>query len=123
MLDRSRKNKGYSKKIKRLRRGIVITVVAACIIPTCICVILSVRYDRLNAKYKQSTADLEWYRQRYGSELSILSAVQPDTEAETDNVPDAEAGGFEQDYSDVDTSGALNPEDIEGTRYVYLTYL
>ena len=46
MLDRSRKKKVYSKKIKRLRRGIVITVVAACLIPTCICVILSVRYDR-----------------------------------------------------------------------------
>ena len=120
MLDRSRKKKVYSKKIKRLRRGIVITVVAACLIPTCICVILSVRYDRLNAKYKQSTADLEWYRQRYGSELSILSAVQPDVNE--DNVPDAEAGGFEQDYADVDTSGALNPEDIEGTRYVYLTF-
>ncbi|WP_026514150.1 polysaccharide deacetylase family protein [Butyrivibrio sp. LB2008] len=124
MLDGNRKKKTYSKKIKRLRRGIVITVVAACLIPTCICIILSVRYDRLNAKYKQSTADLEWYRQRYGSELSILSAMQPDEDAAGAAGSDlgAETGGFEQDYADVDTSGAQNPEDIEGTRYVYLTF-
>ena len=82
------------------------------------------KYDRLNAKYKQSTADLEWYRQRYGSELSILSAMQPDEDAAGAAGSDlgAETGGFEQDYADVDTSGAQNPEDIEGTRYVYLTF-
>ena len=65
-------SKHYSKRIRYLRRLIVTTVVAACLIPTCICLIMAVRYDRLNTRYEQSMADLEWYRDRYGSEMEIL---------------------------------------------------
>ncbi len=120
--ERGKQQKVYSKKIQRLRRLILITVAAACLIPTCVCVILAVRYDRLRVKYDQSRADLEWYRNKYGDEMSIL-ADNGESETDTpDTSTDAETGEFEVDYANVDVSGAQNPEDIEGTRYVYLTF-
>ena len=119
-----RNKKVYSKKIIRLRRAILALVAAACLIPTCFCVILSIRYDRLNAKYEQSIADLDWYRQKYGDELSIVFSEENGGNKTADAKEDinAETGGFEQDYAEVDSSGEQSPEDIEGTRYVYLTF-
>ena len=115
-----------------MRRLILTTVAAACLIPTCICIILAIRYDRLNTKYEQSKADLEWYREKYGSEMEILSS-EPATPVETVEESPVEvekssladltvAEGMDVDYATVDVSGAQNPEDIEGTRYVYLTF-
>ena len=114
-----KQKKVYSKKIQKLRRAIVFTVDAACLIPTCICLILAVRYDRLRTKYEKSEADLNWYRDRYGDEKSILAASDS---GDSGGDVNAETGGFEWDYANVDVSGAQNPEDIEGTRYVYLTF-
>ncbi len=108
-------SKQYSKKIRNLRRLILIAVAAACLIPLCICVILAIRYDRLRTKYEQSEADLAWYRERYGSEMEILSAEGAEGSDETSESMDV-------DYATVEVSGAQNPEDIEGTRYVYLTF-
>ena len=116
--------KVYSKRIQNLRRMILISVAAACLIPTCICVILAIRYDRLKSAYDQNMADLEWYRDRFGDEIKILSGDSEtakesgDVQSETPSL----AEEFEADYSSVYISGAQNPEDIEGTRYVYLTF-
>ncbi|MCR5155380.1 MAG: polysaccharide deacetylase [Butyrivibrio sp.] len=114
-------SKQYSKRIRYLRRLIVTTVAAACLIPTCICVILAVRYDRLHSDYEKTKADLDWYREQFGSERDILaSEALPD-----EKDPDIAKTGSEEmdvDYATVDVSGAQNPEDIEGTRYVYLTF-
>ena len=112
--------KVYSKRIQNLRRMILISVAAACLIPTCICVILAIRYDRLRTKYEQNKADLDWYRARFGDELSILS--DDDKTEKPSESATAEQAEFEEDYSDIYVSGAQNPEDIEGTRYVYLTF-
>ena len=119
-----KEKKVYSKRIQNLRRLILITVAAACLIPTCICVILAIRYDRLRTQYEQSKADLEWYRNRFGDEMSILSDSSEIDKAASNQETDlnAETGGFEDDYASVEVSGAQNPEDIEGTRYVYLTF-
>ncbi len=114
-------SKHYSKRIRYLRRLIITTVVAACLIPTCICLIMAVRYDRLNTRYEQSQADLAWYRDRYGSEMEILKDEEP-SEVESTNNALANSEEMDVDYATVDVSGALNPEDIEGTRYVYLTF-
>ncbi len=114
-------SKHYSKRIRYLRRLIITTVVAACLIPTCICLIMAVRYDRLNTRYEQSQADLAWYRDRYGSEMEILRDEEP-SEVESTNNALANSEEMDVDYATVDVSGALNPEDIEGTRYVYLTF-
>ncbi len=123
--------KVYSKRITRLRRLIVGTVAAACLIPICICIILAIRYDRLRTEYEQSRADLEWYRNRYGTEMQILSGnettevvetvipAQEDKSVETEPVETIE---MDADYATEVVSGAENPEDIEGTRYVYLTF-
>ena len=114
----------YSKRIRYLRRLILISVAAACLIPICICVILAVRYDRLNSKYEQARADLDWYRQRFGNEKDIL-ALEDTDETPSEGGEGSSASAFESmdvDYATVDVSGAQNPEDIEGTRYVYLTF-
>ncbi len=120
--ERGKQQKVYSKRIQRLRRLILITVAAACLIPTCVCVILAVRYDRLRVRYEQSRADLEWYRNKYGDEMSILAGNGESEADTTDTSTDAETGEFEVDYANIEVSGAQNPEDIEGTRYVYLTF-
>ncbi|RKM62059.1 polysaccharide deacetylase [Butyrivibrio sp. CB08] len=115
----------YSKRIRYLRRLILTSVAAACLIPICICVILAVRYDRLNSKYEQARADLDWYRGRYGSEKDILTSEENMQEADSSFATDGATVVFETmdvDYATVEVSGAQNPEDIEGTRYVYLTF-
>ena len=127
--DGNNSKKVYSKRVRTLRRLILFAIAASCLIPTCICVILAVRYDRLRTDYEQSKADLQWYREQYGTEMEILSEgalesddalAGSDTSLEASDVAgDAE---FDVDYATVDVSGAQNPEDIEGTRYVYLTF-
>ena len=80
------------------------------------------RYDRLNVRYEQAVSDLEWYRTRYGSEMDILSSGE---DTPSDDVQKAPSPGTEEmdvDYADIEVAGAQNPEDIEGTRYVYLTF-
>ena len=131
--------KVYSKRVQHLRRLIVATVIASCLIPTCICIILAIKYDRLRGNFEQSTTDLAWYRDRYGTEMEILAreaeeAAQPAQEATTELISEIEAAEASQtetstdlvnmdvDYANVEVSGAQNPEDIEGTRYVYLTF-
>ena len=134
--------KVYSKRITRLRRLIVGTVAAACLVPICICIILAIRYDRLRTEYEQSRADLEWYRNRYGTEMEILGGsgddtvravsdktaevvetVIPSIEEKTVAKEPIDIDETEVDYATEVVSGeALNPEDIEGTRYVYLTF-
>ena len=99
----------YSSRIRRLRRLILTTVAASCLIPTCICVILAVRFDRLNDRYKQASADLEWYRSRYGSEMEILGTegetkAQEQPEAKPDAKPETKttASGAAEENMDVD---------------------
>ena len=114
----------YSKRIRYLRRLILTSVAAACLIPICICVILAVRYDRLNSKYEQAKADLEWYRERFGNEKDILASQDQGQESSEGSTASTASEGesMDVDYATVDVSGAQNPEDIEGTRYVYLTF-
>ena len=114
-------SKQYSKRIRYLRRLIITTVAAACLIPTCICVILAIRYDRLHTEYEKSMADLEWYREQFGSERDIL-ATEAEPDGEDSNIVETTSEEMDVDYATVDVSGAQNPEDIEGTRYVYLTF-
>ncbi len=115
-------SKQYSKRIRYLRRLILTTVAAACLIPTCICVILAIRYDRLSTKYEQSEADLAWYREKYGSEMEILSSEEEVNTDDSSFTGATTAEGMDVDYATIDVSGAQNPENIEGTRYVYLTF-
>ncbi|MBR7088046.1 MAG: polysaccharide deacetylase, partial [Mogibacterium sp.] len=86
-----------------------------------ICVILAVRYDRLHTDYEKTMADLEWYREQFGSERDIL-ATEAEPDGEDSNIVETTSEGMDVDYATVDVSGAQNPEDIEGTRYVYLTF-
>ena len=141
--DDKKSRKVYSKKITYLRRLIVGTVAASCLIPLCICIILAIRYDRLRSEYEQSRADLEWYRNRFGTEREILGsddleAAAAETSEDSlqsrtqSNTLADEPGAEENKQYDIDgsavTSGdtpkedAGSSENIEGTRYVYLTF-
>ena len=131
-----KKKKEYSGRIMRLRRLIIAVVVLSCLIPTCLCLVLSIRFDRLRSEYEQTRADLDWYRNRYGSEMDILAGNTAEEETSEDTgtrepevtvvevtpEPAAESAEFEADIAVVEMTGAQNPEDIEGTRYVYLTF-
>ena len=121
----------YSKRITYLRRLIVGTVAAACLIPICICIILAIRYDRLKTVYEQNRADLDWYRNRFGTEMEILGANESTptesspvlTAVETEAIPSSDGTmDMESDYVSEVVVDAQNPEDIQGTRYVYLTF-
>ena len=116
--------KEYSKRIRRLRRLIIGAVAASCLIPTCICIILAIRFDRLKNDLEQSEANLDWYRNRFGLEKDILSGGEnADTElvGGSSEVADSVVTA-DVDYATVEITGAQNPENIEGTRYVYLTF-
>ena len=82
---------------------ILVTVAAACLVPTCICVILAIRYDRLKSAYDQNKADLEWYRDRFGDEMSILAGGSEEVNTSDKVVSDSEplTEEFETDYSDI----------------------
>ncbi|WP_026653224.1 polysaccharide deacetylase family protein [Butyrivibrio proteoclasticus] len=120
------KKKTYSKRIARLRKLIVGAVIASCLIPTCICVILAIKCDRLSTAYAQSQADLEWYRGRFGTEMEILAGSDSGDALASLGSSAFEEPVYEEDFESdmaiVDLSGAQNPEDIEGVRYVYLTF-
>ena len=124
----SKSKKGYSKRSQRLRRLIVATVVASCLVPTCICVILAVKYDRLKTDYEQVQNNLGWYRNSFGYEKDIMSGGGVDKTQAFDGSTtgtDTDAYGdttYDVDYANIEVSGAENPENIEGTRYVYLTF-
>ena len=129
--DVKRSKKVYSKRITYLRRLIVGVVAASCLIPICICVILAIRYDRLRTAYEQNRADLDWYRNRYGTEMEILSGessgeteIVENLTASAEDMQETQSGTseVEAEYTGETTSEALNPENIEGTRYVYLTF-
>ena len=134
--DDKKSKKVYSKKITYLRRLIVGAVAASCLIPLCICVILAIRYDRLRSEFEQNKADLEWYRNRFGTEREILlsdnsEAPQEETvvvQAQVDEPGVEENKQYDIDGSEVVTDStteaddAQNAENIEGTRYVYLTF-
>ena len=120
--DKKKEKVTYSKRIRYLRRLILTSVAAACLIPLCVCVILAVRYDRLNVRYEQAIADLDWYRSRYGSEMDIMASEEAVSPEESEAPASSGTEEMDVDYATVDVSGAVNPEDIEGTRYVYLTF-
>ena len=135
--DEKKSRKVYSKKITYLRRLIVGAVAASCLIPICICVILAIRYDRLRSEYEQNKADLDWYRNRFGTERQILGSdeIAAENEEATQTTSQVESqDAVENRQYDIDGSEEVadseqenasetqNAENIEGTRYVYLTF-
>ena len=62
-----------------LRRLIITAVSLACLIPTCICVILAVRYDRSQTRLRQAADDLAWYREHYGESEYEAAIAQSHT--------------------------------------------
>ncbi|MCR5556212.1 MAG: polysaccharide deacetylase [Butyrivibrio sp.] len=137
--DDKKSKKVYSKKITYLRRLIVGSVAASCLIPLCICIILAIRYDRLRSEYEQSRADLEWYRNRFGTEREILGSdgtevAETEQTKQIDSQPQIDEPGAEENIQydidgsevatdvDEDADDTANVENIEGTRYVYLTF-
>ena len=54
------------KRIRFLRRLILISIAAAVLIPTCICVVLAVKYDRVLGTLDMAKEELAWYEEHFG---------------------------------------------------------
>ncbi len=67
------------KRIRFLRKVILVSIAAACLIPTCICLILAIKYDRLSDKLDKARDELAWYESQYGD--SALAEAKGDDRA------------------------------------------
>lgn len=126
-----------SRRIRRLRNLILLTIAAAVMIPICICVILAVRFDRLSTEYERTREDLTWYKEHFGIhvESESESYVSDDNTEDTDNADNIasteasrELSQEEQDARDGE-SAVVSEEDVntpegkdDGVRRVYLTF-
>ena len=54
------------KRIRFLRRLILLTIAAACLIPTSICLLLAVKYHRVNNTLDKAKEELAWYEEHFG---------------------------------------------------------
>ena len=69
----------HKKRIRFLRRLIIISVLAAILIPVMLCVILAARYDRAMNALDKSREELTWYKNHYDArevwEAAIVAAA------------------------------------------------
>ena len=55
-----------SKRIRFLRKVILFSIAASCLIPTCLCLVLAIQYDRISRKFEQAREELTWYESEFG---------------------------------------------------------
>ncbi len=142
--DESRK-----KRIRFLRRLILVSIAAAVLIPTCICLVLAIKYDRVSYKLDKAKEELAWYEQRYGEtalaegmgdEKPLLSGEQDNTDgdqnSELASAEDAEgaqpseetqtqevvAGNPDEKSEVILENAETESEEWDGIRRVYLTF-
>ena len=137
------------KRIRFLRKVIWILIAAACLIPTSICIILAIRYDKLNRRLDQAVDELAWYESEYGESAlamekgvdaslideddAAMSHSQADTsvEAVTDvagvgadaqNVNSDTEGNPGEDSQDIMVNAQVDESNSDGMRRVYITF-
>ena len=137
-----------AKRIRFLRKVILFSIAASCLVPTCLCLILAVKYDRLKGTLDKAKDELSWYEQQYGD--SALAEGKDDdkplisredgqpSEADedralADNDETASAGSNEMDEDisadnpdektqDILNNAEGNENDTDGIRRVYITF-
>ncbi|WP_408070660.1 polysaccharide deacetylase family protein [Butyrivibrio sp. JL13D10] len=134
-----------SKRIRFLRRLILASIAASCLIPTCICILLVIRNGHTSRMLNKAKEELSWYEEHYGEELladgEIDNPIEPVranaaavTDDNTGESPETEvADPFEEAESagdlakaDGEVSGGQSatgkPEEWDGIRRVYITF-
>ncbi len=137
-----------AKRIRFLRKVILFSIAASCLIPTCLCLILAIKYDRLRGTLDKAKSELAWYEEQYGDlalaegkgddkplidkeDAESKEADEADTSAESKEIATTDAGDTDEDTSadnpDEKTQDILNnaegsENETDGIRRVYITF-
>ncbi len=98
------------KRIRFLRKVILASIAAACLIPTCICLLLAIKYDRLSGKLDRATEELAWYESKFGE--SALAEEKGDDKKLADQ-SDGDDTEQVDDTSDISTEESLDESGAE----------
>ena len=113
------------RRIRFLRKLILVSIAAACLVPTCICLILAIKYDRLESRLAQAREELAWYESEFGD--SVLASAKGEDRALVDEPLNASSSGddslmqsvenTEREDQDetIEESGTENSDEPENT--------
>ncbi len=93
-----------SKRIRFLRRLILISIAASCLIPTGICIFLAIRNAHTSRMLDKAKSELSWYEEHYGEEALA--------DGETDNPIDRHPESLSKKAEDVAKPDKAENEDI-----------
>ncbi len=136
-----------AKRIRFLRKLILFSIAAACLVPTCLCLILAIKYDRTRNTLEKAKSELAWYEEQYGETalskgkgedkpLIEDSEEASDVVAQTETEVTLESNAAEPVKTDEEVS-ADNPDEktqdilnnaegseseTDGIRRVYITF-
>ncbi len=91
--EESRSGGDRSKRIRFLRRAILVSIAAACLIPTSICLILAIKYDRVSNRLEKATEELSWYEQQYGDAALAKGKGEDKPLEDADNTNSTDSAG------------------------------
>ncbi len=129
-----------AKRIRFLRKVILFSIAAACLVPTCICLILAIKIDRVNKTLDEAKEELSWYEEKYGDsalaqgkgddpplENNDTEIVRKDTSSEASSETDIAETEEIADNPDEKTQDILNNAEgnepvTDGMRRVYITF-
>ncbi|MCR5093271.1 MAG: polysaccharide deacetylase [Lachnospiraceae bacterium] len=128
-------NQEHNKRVRFLRRLILVSVAAAILIPTMICVIFAARYDRAMNALERSREELTWYKNHYDAretweaQAAAGTAAQPEKPSEQQaQIPaDGELDGLANEaamepVTDEPADEEPAEDEWDGIRRVYLTF-
>lgn len=116
----------HKKRIRFLRRLIIISVLAAILIPVMLCVILAARYDRAMNALDKSREELTWYKNHYDAREVWEAAIAAAADQAARDVVVARSGSAVNDASSesppVQDIEAAEEVPADNVRRVYLTF-
>ena len=104
-----------SRRIRFLRKLILVSIAASCLIPTGICIFLAVRNGHTSRMLDKAKSELSWYEEHYGEEA--LADGETDNPIDRNPVTaasDPEDAG-QPDETDIDDTSEANPETSGGS--------
>ncbi|WP_022763081.1 polysaccharide deacetylase family protein [Butyrivibrio sp. AD3002] len=110
-----------SRRIRFLRRLILVSIAASCLIPTGFCIFLVIKNIRTNKMLDKAKSELSWYEEHFGEEtLAGGDPDNPDADASEDETADIavqETDETEDDTPAVDPeiSSGVAGEDVKST--------
>ncbi len=104
-----------SKRIRFLRRLILISIAASCLIPTIICIILAIHLNRSERILEKAKTEMAWYEERFGDAvLADADTVEADQLQWTD-LDEADLERGQEDPDDIEVSQVSGGSAESGT--------